>query len=52
MLDIDFVGDPAPGWTVTIDQDLTTARITGPGGLGEIYSVAAEKMSRSGPENA
>ncbi|WP_216915235.1 hypothetical protein [Nocardia noduli] len=38
MRDTDFVGDPAPGWTATIGPRVTTVRITGPAGLGEIYS--------------
>uniref|UniRef100_UPI003F491591 hypothetical protein n=1 Tax=Nocardia sp. CA-095871 TaxID=3239971 RepID=UPI003F491591 len=37
MRDTDFLGDPTPGWTVTIGAGLTTVRISGPAGLGEIY---------------
>ena len=42
MRDTDFVGDPAPGWTVTIGRGLTAVRITGPAGLGEIYDGGLE----------
>ncbi|WP_216915444.1 hypothetical protein [Nocardia noduli] len=42
MRDTDFLGDPAPGWTVTIGAGVTTVRITGPTGLGEIYSGGLE----------
>jgi hypothetical protein len=37
MRDTEFLGDPTPGWTVTIGPGLTTVRISGPAGLGEIY---------------
>ncbi|WP_216917966.1 hypothetical protein [Nocardia noduli] len=37
MRDTDFLGDPAPGWTVAIGPAVTTVRINGPAGLGEIY---------------
>ncbi|WP_331764107.1 hypothetical protein OG225_43425 (plasmid) [Nocardia sp. NBC_01377] len=37
MRDTDFLGDPAPGWTVAIGPRVATVRISGPAGLGEIY---------------
>ncbi|WP_405180964.1 hypothetical protein OG225_07170 [Nocardia sp. NBC_01377] len=42
MLDTDFLGDPTPGWTAAIGPGVTTVRITGPAGLGEIYSGELE----------
>lgn len=38
MLDMAFAGGPVPGWLVTLEKDMTAARITGPAGLGEIYA--------------
>lgn len=38
MLDLAFTGEVAPGWLVTLTEDMTTASITGPADLGEIYA--------------
>ena len=43
MRDLEFAADPAPDWLITLSADMTTAgtttaRITGPAGLGEIYT--------------
>ena len=42
MHDLEFSGDPAPGWTVTIGAGVATARITGPAGLGIVYDGELE----------
>ncbi|WP_040713315.1 hypothetical protein [Nocardia takedensis] len=42
MRDLDFLGDPVPGWTVTIGAGVATARITGPAGLGVVYEGELE----------
>ncbi|WP_157978427.1 MULTISPECIES: hypothetical protein [Nocardia] len=42
MLDTDFLGDPAQDWTDIIGPGLTPVRVTGPAGLGEIYSGGVE----------
>ncbi|WP_433717425.1 hypothetical protein ACQP2U_43835 (plasmid) [Nocardia sp. CA-084685] len=38
MLDLEFAGDPVPGWLVSLAEDMTTVRIMGPTGLGEVYA--------------
>ncbi|WP_280336067.1 hypothetical protein [Nocardia wallacei] len=38
MTDMEFAGGLTPGWTVTLTADMTTATITGPARLGEIYT--------------
>ncbi|MBH0780371.1 hypothetical protein [Nocardia bovistercoris] len=42
MLDLGFAADPVPGWSIVLDRAMTAARITGPAGLGEIYTGALE----------
>lgn len=37
LVDLEFPGDPAPGWLVSVDAAAESVRITGPEALGSVF---------------